>query len=229
MDSTTIYKYSTPNSEMLEPPPSSHHILTDGYKLHPTFIAMVQDKPFSGLKNENPYTHLREFEHLCSCLAIAGMTQETIKWKLFPFSLLGKAKQWYAHSVRDVNGDCDELWKNFGLTFFPTSQVNALRIEILIFQQKEKETLGAAWARFTSLKNTGPYLSLPDHILLSHFYHGLTKEVAFHLDLSSRGSFTHMSFSKGEAILQKILENTPYTGIYDEFPKEEKKTSLAPT
>jgi hypothetical protein len=79
MYSTPIYKYSTPKGDMLEPPPSSQPILTDGYKLHPIFIAMVQDKPFSGLKNENPYTHLREFEHLCSCLAIAGMTQETIK------------------------------------------------------------------------------------------------------------------------------------------------------
>jgi hypothetical protein len=29
-----------------------------------------------------------------------------------------------------------------------------------------------------------------------------------------------MSFSEGEAILQEILENTPYTGIYDEFPEE---------
>jgi hypothetical protein len=122
---------------------------------------------------------------------------------------LGKAKQWYAHSVRDVNGDWDELRKKFSLVFFSTSQVNALRIEILTFQQKEKETLGVAWARFTSLKNTGPDLSLPNHVLLSHFYHGLSKEVSFHLDLSSRGSFTHMSFSEGEAILQKILENTP--------------------
>jgi hypothetical protein len=32
-----------------------------------------------------------------------------------------------------------------------------------------------------------------------------------------------MSFSEGEAILRKILENTPYTSIYDEFPKEEKE------
>jgi hypothetical protein len=99
MYSTPIYKYSALKGDMLEPPPSSHPILKDGYKLHPAFIAMVRDKPFFGLKNKNPYTHLREFEHLCSCLAIAGMTQETIKWKLFPFSLLGKAKHWYAHSI----------------------------------------------------------------------------------------------------------------------------------
>jgi len=37
-----------------------------------------------------------------------------------------------------------------------------------------------------------------------------------------------MSFSEGEAILEKILENTPYTGIYDEFPKEEKGVKPSP-
>jgi hypothetical protein len=70
---------------------------------------------------------------------------------------------------------------------------------------------------------------LPDHILLNHFYHGLSKEAALHLDISSGGTFTHTSFSEGEAILEKILENTPYTGIFDEFPKEEKKSSQALT
>jgi hypothetical protein len=37
-----------------------------------------------------------------------------------------------------------------------------------------------------------------------------------------------MSFSEREAILQKILENTPYMGIYDEFPKEEKENESSP-
>jgi hypothetical protein len=69
---------------------------------------------------------------------------------------------------------------------------------------------------------------LPDHVFLNNFHHGLSKEAAFHLDLSSGGSFTHMSFSEGEAILQKIFENTPYTSIYDEFPKEEKENESSP-
>jgi hypothetical protein len=99
MDSTPIHQYSAPKGESLEPPPSSHPILNDGFEIRPGFIAMVREQPFSGLEDENPYTHLREFEQLCSCLAIVGMTQETIKWKLFPFSLLGRAKQWYAHTV----------------------------------------------------------------------------------------------------------------------------------
>jgi hypothetical protein len=71
-----------------------------------------------------------------------------------------------------------------------------------------------------SLINTGPNLSLPDHVLFYHFHLGLSKEAAIQLDLSLGGSFTHNSISEGKAILEKILENTPYTDIYDEFPEE---------
>jgi hypothetical protein len=79
MDSTPIFKYSAPKGDSLEPPSSSHPILIDGYELRPAFIAMVREQSFSSKEDENPYTHLREFEQLCSCLTIAGMTQETIK------------------------------------------------------------------------------------------------------------------------------------------------------
>jgi hypothetical protein len=57
----------------MERPPSSHPILTDGYELRPAFKVMVQEKSFSRLADEDPYTHLREFEQLCSCRPIAGV------------------------------------------------------------------------------------------------------------------------------------------------------------
>ena len=66
---------------------------------------------------------------------------------------------------------------------------------------------------------------MPNHILLHHFHLGLSKEAALHLNISSGGSFSHKTFSEGKAILEKILENTPYTGIFDEFPKEEVEPS----
>jgi hypothetical protein len=53
---------------------------------------MFQEQTFSGLDDENPYHHLREFEQLCACLTISGMSHETLRWKLFPFSLDEKAK-----------------------------------------------------------------------------------------------------------------------------------------
>jgi hypothetical protein len=89
MDLTPIYKFFAPKGDLLEPPPSSHPILIDGYELRPAFIDMIQELSFSGLADKDPSNHLREFEQLYSCRTIAGMTHETLKWKLFPFSLLG--------------------------------------------------------------------------------------------------------------------------------------------
>ena len=49
---------------------------------------------------------------------------------------------------------------------------------------------------------------------------GLNKETTQFLDMASEGSFSHVSASNGRNILDKILENTPYTGVHDKFPEE---------
>jgi len=135
------------------------------------------------------------------------MTQEILKWKLFSFSLLERAKKWYAHSVGGVNGNWDELRDNICLTFFPLFRIADLRIKILTFKHREKETLGAAWARFTSLTNSGPNLFLPDHVLHYHFYRGLNKEAAPHLDIASGGSFTHKLIDEAGGVLGILNAN----------------------
>jgi hypothetical protein len=52
---------------------------------------------------------------------------------------------------------------------------------------------------------------------------GLDDESAKFLDNSFGGSSSHLIPSEGNVVLGKILENTPYTGIFDEFPNEEKE------
>jgi hypothetical protein len=52
--------------------------------------------------------------------------------------------------------------------------VVSLRVEVLSFKQKEKESLGAELARFNDLVNFGPDLSIQDPILLQHFYMSLS-------------------------------------------------------
>ena len=66
--------------------------------------------------------------------------------------------------------------------FFPESHIVALRKDILGFQQNEEETIGAAWARFSLLVKSGPVLSIPDHVLLQHFYTGLDMDSASYLE-----------------------------------------------
>jgi hypothetical protein len=117
MDSdSTLSEISTPKGDHLDPPPSSHSIATSSYELRPGFIAMVREQSFSRDKDESHYSHLHEFEQLCSCVVIAGMSQDTLKWKLFPFSLMGRAKQWYSLNVRSMEGEWESLRKAFCLT-----------------------------------------------------------------------------------------------------------------
>ena len=115
MKPTSFQNPSTSKGKFSEPPPKP--TFSSGCELRPDLIAMVRAQPFSGHNNENPCQHLHEFEEMCSCLSISGMTQETLRWKLFSFSLIGKAKQWYTLAVQSTNGDWDKLKTNFVLHF----------------------------------------------------------------------------------------------------------------
>jgi hypothetical protein len=90
---TPINQFAAPTGTQLEPPESLKPFLTPGYELHLNLINLVQEQSFLGEGDENPYTHLQEFEQTCACLYIAGMSHETLKWKLFLFSLTGTAKR----------------------------------------------------------------------------------------------------------------------------------------
>ena len=99
MDNTPIYQYAKPTNASLKPPKSSEPIITPGYELRLYLIKLIRDQSFSREGNENPYSHLREFERTCACLHITGISEETLRWKLFPFSLMGRAKHWYNQTI----------------------------------------------------------------------------------------------------------------------------------
>jgi hypothetical protein len=181
---------------------------------------LVQEQSFSREGDENPYTRLQEFEQTYACLRIVGMSHETLEWKLFLFSLTGRAKHWYMRTVGSVQGDWEALCSSFCLSFFPISGVVSLQIEVLSFKQKEKESLGAMWAHFNDLVNSGPNLAIQDHMLLQHFYVSLNGETAQIFDTTSRGAFLHCSASEGRNVLRKILGNIPNTSIHDDGPED---------
>ena len=94
------------------------------------------------------------------------MSDETLRWKLFPFSLMGKAKCRYKLTIGSRQGDWEALFSSFCLHFFPISRAVSLRSEVLSFKQEEKESLGMAWERFNALINIGPDLTIQDPILI---------------------------------------------------------------
>jgi hypothetical protein len=114
MEKPSFHSLSTPRRKFYEPLSSS----TSGYELYPDLIALVWKFSFSRLSSKNPDHHLYEFEQLCSHFAFASMIQDVLRWNFFPFTLKGKAEQWYTCAVGVTNDSWDNLRKRFSIIFF---------------------------------------------------------------------------------------------------------------
>jgi hypothetical protein len=82
---------------------------------------MVQASPFCGLPSEDANAHLQQFLELCDTIVIKDVAPEAIKLHLFPFSLVGKAKQWFYKDteVVDTWSKCSAM---FLAKFFPVAK-----------------------------------------------------------------------------------------------------------
>jgi hypothetical protein len=81
------------------------------FEIKTSTIRMVQHSPFTS--KEDPNLHLQAFIQLCQTFNIDGVTQDQIRARLFSFSLLGKALQWfYSQSVETVQ-DWNTLMRAF--------------------------------------------------------------------------------------------------------------------
>jgi len=104
------------------------------FELKPSLINMVQAIQYSGKANEDASTHLHDFMEIGNTIAIERVNQDIILLCLFPFSLVGRAKQWFYANKEDINtwAKCS---KAFLAKFFLIGKTNALRGKITYFQQ----------------------------------------------------------------------------------------------
>jgi hypothetical protein len=86
---------------------------------------MVQQSLFCGKDSEDANAHLQHFLEICSTFTIRGVTQDVIRLRLFPFSLLGKAKQWF-YSNKEAVSTWEKCSNAFLTKFFPLGKTNAL-------------------------------------------------------------------------------------------------------
>ena len=82
----TLHDYSTPVVANVPVGPAVN--IGDGnFELRTGLITMVH-----GLPSEDANTHLQHFLELCDAIVIKDVAPESIRLRLFPFSLSGKAK-----------------------------------------------------------------------------------------------------------------------------------------
>ena len=97
MADRTLREFSNPTTANIRTGPT-----VIGFELKPTLINMVQASQFCGKAHEDASAHLQHFLEIYSTFTIKGVTKDAILLHLFPFSLLGKVKQWF-YANKDKN------------------------------------------------------------------------------------------------------------------------------
>ena len=163
---------------------------------------------FHGLDSESAYLHIKEFEEVIATIHYDNVTKDTIKLKLFPFSLKEKAKSWL-HSLRPRSiGTWAEMTQEFLKKFFPTHRTNALRRAIMNFAQKEEETFFQCWERYNELLNACPHHGYERWRLISFFYDGLNSTMRQFVEMMCNGEFMNKETEEAWDYFDMLAENT---------------------
>ena len=170
--------------------------------------AVIQLLPnFHGLDAENPYLHLREFEEVCHTYTDQNCSMNTIRLKLFPFSLKDKAKTWLQNlrpgSIRTWN----ELQEQFLKKFFPHHRTNFFKRQITSFTQKSGETFYQCWERYKELLNSCPHHGFETWRIIAYFYEGLTPQGRQMIEMMCNGEFKDKGPDEALDYLDLLAEN----------------------
>ena len=107
---------------------------------------MVQASPFCGKASEDTNARLQNFLEVSSIINPKGTTMDNIRLRLFPLSLLGKAKTWF-YTFKKEFDTWDACSNAFLVKYFPVDKTNALWNMISSFQQLQDEKVSKAWER----------------------------------------------------------------------------------
>ncbi|XP_023756880.1 uncharacterized protein LOC111905413 [Lactuca sativa] len=128
---------------------------------------------FFGLENEDPHKHLKMFHIICNSMKPQGSTDDKIKLRAFPFSLVDRANDWLFYlSPESINSWVD-MARAFLDNFYPASRLPSLSNEICRICQGQNENFHDYWERFNNLCYNCPKHQIPEQFLIQHFYEGL--------------------------------------------------------
>jgi len=131
MANKSICEFSAPTTDNIHTRPAVDVDRT--FELKPRLINMVQANQFCGKAHEDASAHLQHFLEICTTFTIQDVPRDAILLRLFPFSRLGRAKQWF-YATKEKNTTWALSSTNFLAKFFPMGKTNALCGKITSFQ-----------------------------------------------------------------------------------------------
>ena len=82
------------NAGAIRLPPATGEVV---FQVTGTMLHLLQIKGFfGGSAYEDPYNHIQNVVEVCSLFTNKDMSQESVRLRLFPFSLIGEGTKWLA-------------------------------------------------------------------------------------------------------------------------------------
>ena len=145
---------------------------TEDVNVRPYLVPLLPT--FHGMENENPYTHIQEFEEVCMTFKEGLTDMELLKLKAFPLILKDKAKIWLNSLRPRTIRNWGDIQVEFLKKFFSTHKTNSLKREIYTFTALESEKFYKCWERYLEIISACPHHGFDTWILVNHFYNGMS-------------------------------------------------------
>ena len=144
---------------------------------------------YHGMENENPYTHIRDFEEVCTTFKEGMMDMDLLKLKAFPLTLKDKAKIWLNSLRPRTIRNWAELQAEFLKKVFSAHKTNNLKRQIYTFAAQDGERFYQCWERFMETISACPHHGFDTWMLVNHFYDGMSPSMKQLLKTMCGGDF----------------------------------------
>jgi hypothetical protein len=136
-----------------------------------------------------------------------GLTQDQMRARLFPLSLLGKAVQWFHSQQAETVQKWNALMRAFMKEHYSPGKTQSLHNKIATFAQYPTETMSKAFEHFNKYTWAVPHHKFPKEDLVQKFYQGLTMASRTTIDASAGGSIIELTPTQAFTLFKKVIDN----------------------
>ena len=163
---------------------------------------------FHGMENENPYTHIREFEEVCTTFKEGVAYMDLLKMKAFSLTLKDKAKIWLNSLRPRTIRNWGELQAEFLKKLFSTHKTNNLKRQIYTFTAYDNERFYQCWERYLETISACPHHGFDTWMLVNNFYDGMSPAMKQLLETMCGGDFLSKNPDEGMDFLNYVAETS---------------------
>jgi len=162
---------------------------------------------FNGAAGNDANQHLMNFVGIYKSQEIPGVSQTTMRLRLFPLSLTGEATNWLNETHDDSIKTWTELKEAFLERFFLESKKLQMKDEISAHKQLPGEAMHDIWWRFSQKLKKCPNHGLTERHLKQAFYRSLNYVTKPFVDAVCGGSFMRKPFSESMQLIDEVSKN----------------------